>query len=136
MTRTRFISRLAGIAAAGFLVRLCLPSGPWSWLPFVALVPFALALRSVTGPVVGLGAQAFANVSNDAWFMSARAAELHLSLAVFRAVEQRRPLVRGTNSGFGAHIKATGEIVPGSLTPMNERAIRQATLHLPGEITI
>ncbi len=68
--------------------------------------------------------------------MSARAAELHLSPAVFRAVEQRRPLVRGTNSGFGAHIKATGEIVPGSITPMNERAVRQANLYIPKEVTI
>lgn len=48
-----FASRLAGIAASGFLVWLCLPSGPWPWLAFVTLVPFALTLRN-TGPVDGL----------------------------------------------------------------------------------
>lgn len=100
------------------------------------LICFESGFPEMTRAGVALGARAFINVSNDAWFMSARAAELHLSLALFRAVEQRRPLVRGTNSGFGAHIKATGEIVPGSLTPMNERAVRQATVHLPSEVTI
>lgn len=100
------------------------------------LICFESGFPEMTSIGAAMGAQAFINVSNDAWFMSARAAELHLALALFRAVEQRRPLVRGTNSGFGAHIKASGEIFPGSLTPMNVTAARQATLHLPGEITI
>ncbi|WP_045213234.1 apolipoprotein N-acyltransferase [Desulfonatronovibrio magnus] len=100
------------------------------------LICFESGFPEMTREGVALGARAFINVSNDAWFMSDRAAELHLSLALFRAVEQRRPLVRGTNSGFGAHIKASGEIVKGSLTPMNERAVRQAALHIPEEITI
>lgn len=100
------------------------------------LICFESGFPEMTRAGVALGAHAFVNVSNDAWFMSARAAELHLSLALFRAVEQRRPLVRGTNSGFGAHIKATGEIVPGSITPMNERAVRQANLYIPKEVTI
>ena len=100
------------------------------------LICFESGFPEMTRSGVAMGAQAFVNVSNDAWFMSARAAELHLALTLFRAVEQRRPLVRGTNSGFGAHIKASGEIVKGSLTPMNERAVRQAVLHTPDEITI
>lgn len=100
------------------------------------LICFESGFPEMTRAGVGLGAQAFINLSNDAWFMSARAAELHLALALFRAVEQRRPLVRATNSGSGAHIKASGEIVKGSLTPMNERAVRQAELHIPDGITI
>ncbi|MFN2267145.1 MAG: apolipoprotein N-acyltransferase [Desulfonatronovibrio sp.] len=99
------------------------------------LICFECGFPEMTRAGAALAARAFINVSNDAWFTSARAAELHLALALFRAVEQRRPLVRGTNSGFGAHIKASGEIVPGSLTPMNKRAVRQADLHLPDEIT-
>ncbi|MFN2343953.1 MAG: apolipoprotein N-acyltransferase, partial [Desulfonatronovibrio sp.] len=82
------------------------------------------------------GAQAMVNVSNDAWFDSAKAAEFHLALTLFRAVEQRRPLVRCTNSGFGAHIQASGEIVPGTLTPMNEAAISQASLYCPEQKTL
>ncbi|EMS78129.1 apolipoprotein N-acyltransferase [Desulfotignum phosphitoxidans] len=84
---------------------------------------------------VASGAQALINVSNDAWFDSAKAAEFHLALSLFRAVEQRRPLVRCTNSGFGAHIAATGEILAQSLTPMNERTARQAKLYCPEQRT-
>jgi len=85
---------------------------------------------------VALGAQALVNVSNDAWFDSAKAAEFHLALSLFRAVEQRRPLVRCTNSGYGAHIAATGEILTHSLTPLNERTARQATLYCPEQRTL
>jgi apolipoprotein N-acyltransferase len=100
------------------------------------LICFECGFPEMTRTGAALGARAFVNVSNDAWFMSERAAELHLSLALFRAVEQRRPLVRCTNSGLGAHITAGGEIVTGTLTPMNERAVRQARLHLPEVVTI
>jgi apolipoprotein N-acyltransferase len=82
------------------------------------------------------GARALVNVSDDAWFVEAKAAKLHLALALFRAVEQRRPLVRCTNSGFGAHIRATGEIVPGSLTGMYKRTFRQARMYCPEMKTI
>jgi apolipoprotein N-acyltransferase len=78
-----------------------------------------------------MGADAFANVSDDIWFDAAKASEFHLALALFRTVEQRRPLVRCTNNGFGAHVRATGEIVPGTVTPMNERTFRQAGLLCP-----
>jgi len=100
------------------------------------LICFECGFSEMTRTGAALGAMAFVNVSNDAWFMSERAAELHLSLALFRAVEQRRPLVRCTNSGLGAHIKASGEIAAGTLTPMNERAVRQSRLHLPEVVTI
>ncbi|MFO7816278.1 MAG: apolipoprotein N-acyltransferase [Desulfovibrionales bacterium] len=109
-----------------------LPGGP----EVQPLICFESGFPKMTRTGAAMGAQAFINVSNDAWFMSARAAEQHLALALFRAVEQRRPLVRNTNTGFGAHIKASGEIVPGSLTPMNKRAVRQAALYLPNETTI
>ena len=39
--------RLFLLVASVFLVWLCLPSGSIRWLPFVAIVPFALALRGV-----------------------------------------------------------------------------------------
>jgi apolipoprotein N-acyltransferase len=84
---------------------------------------------------VRLGAEAFVNLVDDAWFDSARAAELHLSIALFRAVEQRRPLIRCTNSGFGAHVAATGEIASGTLTPAWSTSVVQASLHTPRTVS-
>ncbi len=85
---------------------------------------------------VAMGADVLVNLSDDAWFGSARASKQHLALALFRAVEFRRPLVSCTDSGPGAHIKVTGEIVPGTLTPVWERAATQAALHCPGGMTL
>ena len=100
------------------------------------LICFESGFPSLVQKGVLKGADALVNVSDDAWFASDRAAELHLGMALFRAVEQRRPLVRCTNSGAGAHIRATGEIVPGTLTPMDMRTTRQARLHCPKEMTV
>ncbi|MFW5836509.1 MAG: apolipoprotein N-acyltransferase [Desulfovibrionaceae bacterium] len=100
------------------------------------LICFESGFPELARQGAALGAEAFVNVSDDAWFGSAKAAELHLAMARFRAVEQRRPLVRCTNNGFGAHVRATGEIVPGTLTPMDVRTARSARLFCPGERTV
>jgi apolipoprotein N-acyltransferase len=56
------------------------------------------------------GAQVFVNISNDGWFGHSAAAEQHLRMARVRAVENRRWLVRTTNSGITASIDPYGRI--------------------------
>jgi apolipoprotein N-acyltransferase len=56
------------------------------------------------------GGQVLVNLTNDAWFGHSSAPFQHLSMAVFRAVENRRPLVRSANTGFSAFIDANGVI--------------------------
>ena len=59
---------------------------------------------------VNNGARAFVNMSNDAWAKS-RACQLqHLSMAVFRSVENRVPSVRATASGETVIIDPNGRI--------------------------
>lgn len=79
----------------------------------------------------GLGAMAFVNLSNEGRFYSPKAGELSLGYSIFRTVEQRRPMVRSSNSGFSAHISATGILVPGTLVPWGARSISQARLFCP-----
>ncbi len=56
------------------------------------------------------GAEVLVNISNDAWSRS-RAAEMqHMSIALFRAVENRRSLVRSTASGITCTIDPNGRI--------------------------
>ena len=100
------------------------------------LICYESAFPSLTRRGVDMGADAFVNVSDDAWFVTAQASKLHLATALFRTVEMRRPLVSCTNSGFGAHIAATGEIIPQTLTPMYVSTARQARLHCPREESI
>lgn len=49
---------------------------------------------------VSKGAEMLLNLSNDFWSMSVQAELQHYQLAVFRAVENRVPLIRSTNSGI------------------------------------
>ena len=60
------------------------------------------------------------NLTNDAWFGQSHEPRIHLALATFRAVEQRRFLVRATNTGISAIIDPTGRIL--QETPIFARA--------------
>jgi apolipoprotein N-acyltransferase len=59
---------------------------------------------------VRAGAEVLINLSNDAWSKSLPAQNQHLSMAVFRAVENCRPLVRSTVSGQTCAIDPCGRI--------------------------
>ena len=89
-------------------VKLGVPGQPAvSVLPLVcydAVVPDHVAAGAA------LGADMIVTISNDAWFPSERAAELHLASAALRSVETRLPQVRVTVSGISALILPAGDI--------------------------
>jgi apolipoprotein N-acyltransferase len=57
------------------------------------------------------GAKLLVNLTNDAWYGKTSAPYQHLSMAVFRAVENRRPLIRAANTGFSALISHKGKMI-------------------------
>jgi len=59
---------------------------------------------------VAAGANVLVNISNDAWFGRSSAPGQHLELAALRAVEQRRFLLRCTNTGITALIDPQGRV--------------------------
>ncbi len=50
------------------------------------------------------------NLSNDGWFHASSELDMHLAIAVFRAVEHRVPLARAVNTGLSALVDGNGEI--------------------------
>ena len=56
------------------------------------------------------GAELLVNITNDAWFGNTSAPHQHLSMTVFRAVENRLFLVRAANTGISAIVDPTGTI--------------------------
>lgn len=57
------------------------------------------------------GADMIINLSNDFWSQSVQAEEQHMQLAIFRAIENRRPMIRSTNSGITCLVLPSGDIV-------------------------
>jgi apolipoprotein N-acyltransferase len=56
-----------------------------------------------------MGAELLTAITNDAWFGKSVAAKQHHVVASFRAIENRRYLLRVTNTGFTGVIAPTGE---------------------------
>ncbi len=57
------------------------------------------------------GAQVFVNISDDGWYGDTSAPWQHLNMARMRAIENRRWIVRDTNSGVTASIDPLGRVV-------------------------
>jgi len=84
-------------------------------------------LPSFVNRLVGQGdPELLANLTNDAWFGDSTEPWIHLALAKFRAVEQRKFFVRSTNSGVSAFIDPVGRVIANTKT--FEEASAHATL--------
>lgn len=59
---------------------------------------------------VNAGANLLVNLSNDAWYGNSSALPQHLNFSIFRSIENRRSLVRATNTGKTAFIDPIGNI--------------------------
>lgn len=93
------------------------------------LVCFEGIFPDIARAYVREGARILVNITNDAWFGRSSAPYQHLSMIVFRSVENRVPLVRAANTGISAVIDSKGHIQ--AMTPLFEEATLNAKVH-PG----
>lgn len=81
-------------------------------IEFAALICYEVIWPDTVREALRSGRPAFiVNLTNDRWFGRSKAPELHLALAVLRAVEHRRHVLRGADSGISAVIDPAGRIV-------------------------
>jgi apolipoprotein N-acyltransferase len=94
------------------------------------LVCYEVVFPELARRYVNNGARIMVNITNDAWFGRSSAPYQHLSIAAFRSVETRTPMIRAANTGITAIIDQngyirtmtglfvegyrTGEVVPGT----------------------
>lgn len=75
-----------------------------------ALICYEAIFPDLTRRFARAGADLLVNISNDAWYGRTAAPYQLLAMIAVRAVENRVPLVRATNTGVSAVVSATGEI--------------------------
>lgn len=56
------------------------------------------------------GANLLVDVTNDAWFLHSSGSKQHLANAIFRCVEDRRPMIRAANTGVTCFVNEFGRI--------------------------
>jgi len=114
-----FIDKLvAGIGdfSPGFVTPLPLNGSKVS-----VLVCYEAIFPELARAQVAAGSHLLINITNDAWFGRSSAPWQHLAMARFRAIENRRWLVRAANTGVSAIIAPGGQIVAQS--PLFKKAI-------------
>ncbi|PHS07014.1 MAG: apolipoprotein N-acyltransferase [Blastopirellula sp.] len=90
---------------------------------FENTVPHLIRRQINTLASSGNSPDVLVTLSNDGWFWGSSILDLHLTCGVFRAVENRLPMVIAANTGFSALIDSSGQIV--------NQGPRQATAVIP-----
>jgi apolipoprotein N-acyltransferase len=77
---------------------------------FAVFICYEAIYPNVVRRFVANGAELLLNISNDGWFGHSAAAVQHLHMVRVRAVENRRWIVRSTNSGYTVSVDPYGRI--------------------------
>ncbi|MBI4335574.1 MAG: apolipoprotein N-acyltransferase [Candidatus Omnitrophica bacterium] len=85
-------------------------AGRRSPVKFAVLICFEDIIQGLSHKFIKNDAQFLVNITNDAWFMETSAPYQHAAASVFRAVENRVPVVRAANTGLSCFIDRTGRI--------------------------
>jgi len=80
-------------------------------LAFNVLICFEDVFGNLARKFVQNGSRLMINITNDAWSGSEKAEVQHFSISVFRAIENRVPLVRVANGGVTVYLDPYGRIV-------------------------
>lgn len=75
------------------------------------LICYEDLLSGMTRATTLAGAEALVTILNDAWYGESAAPHQHQALALWRTVETRRTLLRGSNTGVTSIIDAAGRVV-------------------------
>lgn len=88
---------------------------------FGTFICYEIAFPGLVRKFYSKGGDFIVTITNDAWFGRTAGPYQHFSMAVFRAIENRKPVLRAANTGISGYIDSSGRII--SKTPLFERRI-------------
>ncbi len=78
---------------------------------FASLVCYEIIFPGLVRKFYSKNGDFIVTVTNDAWFGKTAGPYQHFSMVVFRAIENRKPVMRAANSGISGFIDSNGRIV-------------------------
>ena len=98
------------------------------------LICYESIFSDIARDSVTLGANLLVNITNDAWYGRSSAPYQSMAMAVFRAVETKRSLVRAANTGISAFVDPLGRVI--QQTPIFTAEAIKASVPLLEEKTL
>ncbi len=83
----------------------------WDHIGVGTLICFEVIFPDLARKLAENGAAFFANITNDAWYGRSGGPYQHFSMIVFRAIENRRALVRSANTGISGFVDPLGRVM-------------------------
>jgi apolipoprotein N-acyltransferase len=83
----------------------------WKNFRIGVLICYEVIFPPLARAMVRNNASLLINITNDAWYGRSSAPYEHFSMAIFRAVENRRSLVRAANTGVSGFIDPSGSVI-------------------------
>ena len=78
---------------------------------FGTLICYEVIFPGLVRKFYTTGGDFIVNITNDAWFGKTSGPYQHFSMAVFRAIENRKPLIRSANTGISGFIDSNGKVL-------------------------
>ncbi len=83
----------------------------WQKSSIGILICYEIIFPALSRALVQNHASLLVNVTNDAWYGRSSAPYQHFSMSVFRAVENRRSIIRAANTGISGFIEPSGSVI-------------------------
>jgi len=107
---------------------------PWGKYQLGMQICYEMIFPHLSRKMTLNGADCVVNITNDAWYGTSSAPYQLFSMAIFRAVENRRSMIRAANTGISGFVDPAGRIVGN--TPLFEDAVMTRPLPLLKELSI
>src|SRR5262249_50707727 len=112
----------AGMEATVFEYPMRRPDGTVSTLRVAPLICYEDTVPALAREATQKGAELLVHITSDSWFGRTLAPHQHHLIAAFRAIENRRFLIRATNTGLSAVVDPLGRTIA-RIPPFSEGTV-------------